>query len=193
MIEKVFNRNSIKVPNNIICYLCCEKKFLLIKGKIGSRLIKLEVCVSLLRDENLIFVTNNPIYLRNICNLQNKIKGLQSITKTLIKKAFIDVTRRSYKKLKLIGVGFRVAFVEFEQLKLLKFELGYSHNIYFKIPDGIEAVVNSPTKIIISGTSSDRVGEVTSKIRKLRLPEPYKGKGILYDNEKVLLKVVKKS
>lgn len=50
-----------------------------------------------------------------------------------------------------------------------------------------------PTKMIISGTSSDRVGEVTSKIRKLRLPEPYKGKGILYDNETVILKVVKKS
>lgn len=143
MIEKIFNRNIIKVPSNIICFLCGEKKFLLIKGKIGSRLIKLDVSVSLLTEFGLICVTNNPIYRLGRCNLGNKNKGLQSTTKTLIKKAFLDVTRMSYKKLKLIGVGFRVAFVEFEQFNLLKFELGYSHDIYFNIPDDIKVVVTS--------------------------------------------------
>merc|ERR1712079_704790 len=192
MIEKIFNRNTVKIPSNIICFLCGEKKFLLIKGKIGSRLIKLDVNIFLLTELGLICVTNNPIDRLGQWNLCNT-KGLQSITKTLIKKAFLDVTRMSYKKLKLIGVGFRVAFLEFEQFNLLKFELGYSHDIYFNIPDDIKVVVTSPTKIIISGTISDRVSEVTSKIRKLRLPEPYKGKGILHDNENIILKVVKKS
>jgi len=193
MIEKISNRNIIKVPSNIICFLCCKKNFLLIKGKIGSKLIKLDVNVSILSGPGLIVVTNNLILRPSRFRSFNINKGLQSITKTLIKKSFLDVTRKSYKKLKLIGVGFRVTLFGFEQFNLLKFELGYSHYIYFNIPDDIRIVVASPTRLIISGTSSDRVGEVSSKIRKLRLPEPYKGKGILYDNENVVLKVVKKS
>merc|ERR1712045_858810 len=106
---------------------------------------------------------------------RNKRKGLGTKTKTLIKKAFLDITRRSYKKLKLFGIGFRVSCVELDQLKLLKLDLGYSHSVYYKIPDDILIFINSPTKFIVSGMSSDRVGKISSKIRKLKLPEPYKG------------------
>lgn len=107
MIEKISNRNIIKVPSNIICFLCCKKNFLLIKGKIGSKLIKLDVTIYILSGPGLIVVTNNLIFRPSRFRL---FKGLQSITKTLIKKSFLDVTRKSYKKLKLIGVGFRVTF-----------------------------------------------------------------------------------
>jgi large subunit ribosomal protein L6 len=121
------------------------------------------------------------------------MKGVQSKMKTMIKKAIIDVIRLSYKKMKLFGVGFRISSIEFEKIKLLKLEVGYSHSIYFRVPDGITVSVSSPTKFIVSGTC-DRVGEVCSKIRKIKIPEPYKGKGILYESEEVSLKaVVKKS
>lgn len=193
MIVKFSNASIVKVPKFITCYFCADRNFLFVKGKIGSILLKLEVKILLLAETNTIIVTDDPTCM--VESVQSKInrKGLKTRTKSLIKKAFLDTTRRSYKKLKVFGVGFRVGFVEFKQLKLLKLELGYSHSIYYKIPDDIVVVVTSSTKFIVSGSNCDRVLEISSKIRRLKLPEPYKGKGILYEGEEVVLKMVKKS
>ena len=121
-----------------------------------------------------------------------KKRGLRSRAKTLIKKGFLDVTRKSYRKLKVFGIGFKVSCLEFKTVKLLKLELGYSHSVYYRIPDDILVFVSSPTKFILSGVSSDRVAAVASQIRKLKLPEFYKGKGILYESEEVVLKEIRK-
>lgn len=189
MVVGYLSKNVIKVPKNVTCYFCEESSFLYITGKIGSKLLKLEVKIYLLAVESIIVLTNESFQDVKV-SIQ---KGSLVKTKMLIKKAFLEVTRKSYKKLKLVGVGFRVNLLDFEQSKLLKFDLGYSHSVYYKIPKDIEVILNSTTKFIVSGVSSDRVGEVSSTLRKFKLPDSYKGKGILYENEEVKLKNIRKS
>jgi len=190
MVIDYSSKNVVKVPKNVTCYFCKDSNFVYVTGKIGSKLLKLELKTYLLVDESIIVLTNEPLKSVNVIRRQ---KGLLVKTKMLIKKAFLEVTRKSYKKLKLVGVGFRVNLLDFEQSKLLKFDLGYSHSVYYKIPKDIKVILNSTTKFVVSGISSDRVSEVSSILRKLKLPDSYKGKGILYENEEVKLKNVKKS
>jgi large subunit ribosomal protein L6 len=181
------SQNVIKVPADITCYFCRDRNFLYIKGKLKSKVIKLEVKI-LLENSSIVLINERLTKFNGV-----RKQGLRIKMKMLIKKSFLDVTRRSYKKLKLVGVGFRVKLLDIKQFKLLKFDVGYSHSVYYKIPKGIEANVTSPTKIIVSGSSSDLVCETSSVIRKIKLPEFYKGKGILYGNEEIQLKTVRKS
>lgn len=187
--KKISSKFIIKIPKSVVCYFCVERSFLLVLGKLGSKLIKLGKVELLLKDR--------LIYLINESSVQKKLQrnkmGYQSQMVSVIKKAFLDVSRKSYKKLKLSGVGFRVNFIELNGLSLLKLDLGFSHSVYYKIPKDILISVTSPVKFIVSGNSSDRVSEVSSIIRKLKIPESYKGKGILYEDEEVVLKKIKKS
>lgn len=190
-MEKLSSRHFIKVPHYITCYLCEDRNFLLIVGKIGVKVIKLNVKVLLFSNEKLIYVTQEPVSSRKIISIKD-MKHFRSLTKTNIKKSLLDVSRKSYKKLKLNGVGFRVSIVELEGEKFLKLNLGLSHDIFYRVPKDIEIIVTSPTRFIVSGNSSDRVSEVSCQIRKNKIPDAYKGKGILYDDEKVILKEFKK-
>lgn len=192
-MEKLSSKDIIRVPKHVTCFYCNDRSFLLVKGKLGVKLLKLELKVELLMQEKVILVTKDLFFIRVSKNMRYNIKGLHSKTKTLIKKALLDVSRRSYKKLKLMGVGFRISSVLFKGLKLLKLNVGYSHSIYYRIPEDILVSIISSTRFIVSGTSSDRVGEVSSIIRQFKVPESYKGKGILYEDEEILLKKVKKS
>lgn len=192
MLKKKLRNCIVKIPDCIICYYCNTSNSLLIKGKFGYKFLKLDIKILLLVKENLIILTfKNCKGEENYINVK-WIKSIQSRTNSLIKAAFLDVSWKFYKKLKLYGVGFRIIFLELSRFNLLKFTLGYSHNVYFKLPLDIVVTVNSPTKMIISGHSKEWVSAVSSQIRRLKIPEPYKGKGILYDNEIIKLKSVKK-
>ena len=92
------------------------------------------------------------------------------------------------KKLDIVGVGYRAAV----QGKILKLALGFSHDVDFAIPEGIDIKCPQPTQIEISGNDKQRVGQVASEIRAYRSPEPYKGKGVKYADEKILRKEGKK-
>src|SRR3954463_3484631 len=93
------------------------------------------------------------------------------------------------RKLELVGVGYRAAL----QGKDLNLSLGYSHPVVFKAPEGITLTVPTQTEILIAGVDKQRVGEVAAKIRAFRPPEPYKGKGVRYQGEKITLKEAKKA
>ena len=93
------------------------------------------------------------------------------------------------RKLELVGVGYRAAL----QGKDLNLSLGYSHPVVFKAPEGITLTVPTQTEILIVGVDKQRVGEVAAKIRAFRPPEPYKGKGVRYQGEKITLKEAKKA
>jgi large subunit ribosomal protein L6 len=97
------------------------------------------------------------------------------------------VTEGYEKKLEIVGVGYRVI----ARGQNLEFALGYSHPILVEAPEGISFVVESPTKFAVQGIDKQQVGEVAANIRKLRKPEPYKGKGIRYAGEQVRRKVGK--
>lgn len=194
-MEKVFYKDSIKVPKYVICFFCVSRNFLLVKGDLGFKLLKLELKIDLLVKNRVIKLIEKENCVKNGKNIRNNIaiRSLWSKTKTLINKAFFDVSRRSYKKLKLVGVGYRLSCILFNGIKLLKLNVGFSHSVYYRIPEDIIINVISYNRFIIVGASSDRVAEVSSIIRQLKMPESYKGKGILYEDEEIILKEVKKS
>jgi large subunit ribosomal protein L6 len=98
------------------------------------------------------------------------------------------VTKGYEKKLELVGVGFRAAVAG----KTLNLTLGFSHTVNFPIPEGITIEAPSQTEVLIKGTDKQRVGQVAADIRGIRPPEPYKGKGVKYSDEKISLKEGKK-
>jgi len=114
-------------------------------------------------------------------------RSLHGLSRTLINNLIIGVTQGYEKKMEITGVGYRV------QLKGsdLEFALGYSHAVPVKAPQGITFVVETPTKFSVQGIDKQLVGEVAANIRKLRKPDPYKGKGVRYAGEKIRRKVGK--
>ena len=115
-------------------------------------------------------------------------KSLHGLTRTLIANMVTGVTQGFEKKLEIVGVGYRVLSKGPTQLE---FQLGYSHSIVFDAPEGISFSVEGPTKLGVSGIDKQLVGEVAANIRKLRKPEPYKGKGVRYAGEHIRRKVGK--
>jgi large subunit ribosomal protein L6 len=115
-------------------------------------------------------------------------RSLHGLTRTLVNNMVVGVTDGYEKKLEIVGVGYRVLSKGPTQLE---FQLGYSHPIVFNAPDGITFAVESPTKLGVQGIDKQLVGEVAANIRKLRKPEPYKGKGVRYAGEHVRRKVGK--
>ena len=109
-------------------------------------------------------------------------------SRTLINNLIAGVTKGFEQRLEINGVGYRAA-VQGADLTL---QLGYSHEIKYKIPKGITIVAEKPTTLVVSGADRQRVGQVASEIRGYRGPEPYKGKGVRYANEKITLKEGKK-
>ena len=115
-------------------------------------------------------------------------KSLHGLTRTLIANMVTGVTDGYEKKLEIVGVGYRVLSKGPTQLE---FQLGYSHSITFNAPDGITFTVDGPTRLGVQGIDKQLVGEVAANIRKLRKPEPYKGKGVRYAGEQIRRKVGK--
>lgn len=110
-------------------------------------------------------------------------RSKHGLMRTLINNMIVGVTEGFEKKLEVTGVGFRVSLAGTS----LKMSLGFSHEVEYKLPDGIQAKVEQNT-ITISGISKQKVGQVAAEIRSLKKPEPYKGKGITYVGERVLRK-----
>ncbi len=121
-------------------------------------------------------------------NDERRSKALHGLTRTLINNMVVGVTDGYEKKLEIVGVGYRVISKGPTELE---FQLGYSHVINFKAPEGITFAVESPTKLGVIGIDKQLVGEVAANIRKLRKPEPYKGKGVRYAGEHIRRKVGK--
>jgi len=115
-------------------------------------------------------------------------KSLHGLTRTLVNNMVVGVTDGYEKRLEIVGVGYRVLSKGPTQLE---FQLGYSHSIVFDAPAGITFAVESPTRLGVQGIDKQLVGEVAANIRKLRKPEPYKGKGVRYAGENVRKKVGK--
>jgi large subunit ribosomal protein L6 len=104
------------------------------------------------------------------------------------RRARSGVTRGFEKKLQLVGTGYRAQ----AQGASLNLSLGFSHPIVYKLPDGVKAETPTQNDILIKGADRQRVGQVAAEIRAYKSPEPYKGKGVRYADEKVVLKEVKK-
>ncbi|QKW39280.1 50S ribosomal protein L6 [Actinomadura sp. NAK00032] len=117
----------------------------------------------------------------------NKVRGLHGLTRTLINNMVVGVTDGYKKTLVIQGVGYRVV----AKGQNVEFSLGYSHPIPFEAPDGIKFTVERPTQLTVEGIDKQLVGEIAARIRKLRKPDPYKGKGVRYEGEQIRRKVGK--
>lgn len=118
---------------------------------------------------------------------EKKSKALHGLTRALINNIIIGLSEGFSKELELVGVGYTAEIKN----DLLLLNLGYSHPIYFQKPDGITFETPSKTEVIIRGIDNQLVGDVAAKIRELRKPEPYKGKGVKYKDEQIRRKAGK--
>lgn len=118
---------------------------------------------------------------------ERESRSLHGLTRSLVANMVTGVTDGYAKAMEIRGVGYRVA----AKGSNLEFALGYSHPVPVEAPDGISFEVQSPTKFVVRGIDKQKVGEVAANIRKLRKPDPYKGKGVRYEGEQIKLKVGK--
>jgi large subunit ribosomal protein L6 len=109
--------------------------------------------------------------------------------RAIVANMMTGVSEGFTRKLELVGVGYRAAM----QGKDVNLSLGYSHPVVFTAPEGITITTPTQTEILIAGADKQLVGEVAAKIRAFRKPEPYKGKGIRYSGEKIIMKEAKKA
>ncbi len=116
-------------------------------------------------------------------NDEPKVRAKHGLVRALINNMVVGVSQGFSKQLELNGVGFRVALAGTD----LKFNIGFSHEVVYKLPAGVQATVEQ-NKITVSGIDKQQVGQVAAEIRALKKPEPYKGKGIKYIDERILRK-----
>ncbi len=120
-------------------------------------------------------------------NDEGEIRALHGLSRSLIANMVTGVTQGYSKTLEIVGVGYRVQ----ARGRDLEFALGFSHPVPVPAPDGISFRVESPTRFVVEGIDKQQVGEVAANIRKLRKPDPYKGKGVRYQGEQIRRKVGK--
>jgi len=172
-------KKPIEIPDDVEIKI--EKRLVKIKGPKGemSKEIPLDIGIEI-KDKEI---------LLNPKRKTKKSGALWGLTRSLLYNDIQGVTEGFEKELELIGIGYRASV---EKEKLLVLEVGFSHKIEIEVPEGIDVSVKKNI-ITISGIDKQKVGEIAAKIRKVRPPEPYKGKGIRYVGEKVRRKEGKKA
>ena len=171
-------RHPIAIPAGVTVEIA-ENNVVTVKGPKGTLVRELPVEMEIKKEGEEVIVTRP--------NDLKKMKSLHGLTRTLIQNMIIGVTEGYQKKLEVNGVGYRAA----KQGKKLTLSLGYSHPVEMEDPEGIEVTVEGQNLIIVSGIDKEKVGQYAAEIREKRAPEPYKGKGIKYQDEVIRRKVGK--
>ena len=157
-----------------------EDRTIDVSGKLGTLSSRYPSEVQFSREENRILV--KPV------DLSNRARAMWGLSRNLLQNQVTGVSAGFEKKLEIVGVGYKAAV----DAKFLTLNLGFSHEIKFLIPEGITIKAEKPTLLSVSGCDKQKVGQVAAIIVKQRPPEPYKGKGIKYEGQKVLRKEGKK-
>ncbi|MFM9425817.1 large subunit ribosomal protein L6 [Variovorax sp. GrIS 2.14] len=121
-------------------------------------------------------------------NDSREANAMSGTLRQLVNNMVVGVTKGFEKKLNLVGVGYKAAASN----NKLNLQVGYSHPVNIEMPQGITVTTATPTEIVIKGADRQRVGQIAAEIRAVRPPEPYKGKGIRYSDEKIVIKETKK-
>ncbi|MFZ2324161.1 MAG: 50S ribosomal protein L6 [Ignavibacteriaceae bacterium] len=170
-------KKLIVIPKDVT--VTVDKNVVKVKGPKGElhRVIHPNITIEM-KDSEIEFKRSNDLKLN---------RALHGLSRALIQNMILGVSQEFKKTLDIVGVGYKV---ELKGNNLL-LNMGYSHPIYFMPPEGIKLEAPIPTQIIVSGIDKQLVGQVAAKIRSIRKPEPYKGKGIKYSNEQILRKAGK--
>jgi large subunit ribosomal protein L6 len=182
----------ITIPKGILIIYSSKKKLISFIGPAKKKSIDLYLKLKLIQNRNAIEVTRVPFRLMSNQNIR-RFKTMQGTIVALIKQILAEVTVFMFKKLKLVGVGYKVIRLFGYKGFILLFKLGFSHFLYFKVPNGFTAKILKFTKFFICGSSYQDVTQLASLIRSYKAPDPYKGKGVLYFSEKLSLKEGKRA
>ena len=169
-------KKPVPLPQGVTANVTAE--LVTIKGAKGSLSVPVRTGVTVKEEDKALQVSYANVGLA----------ALAGATRAHLANIVTGVTKGYERKLELVGVGFRAAV----QGKNLNLTLGFSHPVVFPIPDGISIEAPTQTEVLIKGIDRQRVGQVAAEIRGIRPPEPYKGKGVKYADEKIVLKEGKK-
>jgi large subunit ribosomal protein L6 len=170
-------RLPIVIPSGVD--ITIDGQHVAVKGPKGELALTVKEPIEARKVENQVIVTRPDD--------ERSSRSLHGLSRTLINNLIIGVTQGYQKELEIVGTGYRIA----SQGQGVEFQLGYSHPITVQPPEGITFTVEGNTKLVVSGIDKQAVGEVAANIRKLRKPEPYKGKGVRYAGENVRRKAGK--
>jgi large subunit ribosomal protein L6 len=151
-----------------------------VKGPKGTLQLAIAEPITVARNDDGAIVISRP-------DDERLSRSLHGLSRTLVSNLVTGVTEGYTTKLEIFGVGYRV------QLKgsNLEFALGFSHPVIIEAPEGITFAVETPTKFSVTGIDKQKVGQISANIRRLRRPDPYKGKGVRYEGEQIRRKVGK--
>ncbi|SCY36733.1 50S ribosomal protein L6 [Nitrosospira sp. Nsp13] len=171
-------KNPVSVPENVEVTLSASE--VLVKGPLGTLRHHLVSDIAVEREGgNLLIKASND---------SKQANAMSGTMRALLANMVHGVTKGFEKKLLLVGVGYRAQAAG----EVLNLTLGFSHPVAHKMPDGVKAETPSQTEILIKGIDKQQVGQVAAEIRAYRRPEPYKGKGVRYANEVIVMKETKK-
>lgn len=166
--------NPVAVPADVKVSVAGNN--ILVEGKLGKLSIPIQKHITVkIEDSNVIFERDDD---------SNEAKAMHGLTRSLVSNAVLGVTAGYKKELLIVGVGYK-ALLAGNKLTL---NLGYSHQIEFMVPDGIKITVTDSVKLLVEGFDKQLVGEVAARIRRFKKPEPYKGKGVRFADEHVVIK-----
>ena len=171
-------RNPITVPSSVTVGV--ENGVVTVKGPNGTMTRTIPDGITLAQEGDVLTVDR--------VNDETMYRSLHGLTRTLVSNMVVGVTEGWTRELEIIGVGYRAAA---GGPGVLDLALGFSHPVKFTAPEGVTFEVPAPTRVIIKGADKEVVGQVAASIRKLRKPEPYKGKGVRYLGERVARKAGK--
>jgi large subunit ribosomal protein L6 len=170
-------KNPIEIPAGVDVTI--DGQNVTVKGPKGELSLTISEPIAVAKEDNSIVVTRP--------NDERRSRALHGLSRSLVNNLVVGVTQGYTKKMEIFGVGYRVQAKGSD----LEFALGYSHPVPIEAPAGITFAVESPTKFSVSGIDKQHVGEISAVIRRLRRPDPYKGKGIRYEGEQIRRKVGK--
>ena len=170
-------RLPIQVPSGV--EVTIDGRLVTVKGPKGTLSHNVAPPIAVAQSDGVVTVTRPDDEGTN--------RALHGLSRTLIANMVTGVTQGYRKTLEIVGVGYRVQ----ARGANLEFSLGYSHPVPVVPPDGIKFTVETPTRLTVEGIDKQQVGEVAANIRKLRKPDPYKGKGVRYQGEQIRRKVGK--
>ncbi|MDQ0317165.1 50S ribosomal protein L6 [Amorphus orientalis] len=171
-------KKPVEVPNGVTATI--DGQTVNVKGPKGDLSFTAPDFVTVAQGEDGITVT--PV------DESKKARSMWGLSRSMVANLVHGVTQGFERKLEITGVGYRAQV----QGKNLQLALGFSHEVLYPIPDGIQIQCPKPTEIVVAGIEKQRVGQVAAEIREFRPPEPYKGKGVRYADEQIIRKEGKK-
>lgn len=181
IVENSCIYRKVVVPSSVKIEL--ENNCVVIIGNLGKLSHKLNKCIS---------VQLNNLSCLSIYSKYHSVyvKALVGTTQSIINGMIAGVTLGFVKKLRLVGIGYRVSIEK--NSNILNLIVGFSHPVYYKLPKGIQAQCFSQTEIVLTGIDKQLIGQIAADLRSIRPPEPFKGKGIRYADEIIRNKETKK-